>query len=128
MSRFACLAALAGCSTLPVTIDELPGPSCDAIRADLGDDYAALLEANQACDETADCHAPFGACELGLGGCQEAVSVNLTEEALDVFRADASKELEDADCEATTVACDCYGGYDADCVNRVCTLIYVGYN
>lgn len=116
----------AGCAT--VETDPVAKAACKTLHDQVAEEWVALVDESSGCELPTDCHAPFGACELGAGGCQEAVNVAWTSEAIEKWKADARKGLEAAGCEATVDICDCYGGYDADCVDNVCTLVYVGYD
>ena len=103
------------------TDDTLPPESCDEIRAEWQAAYDALLAENT-CDAAEDCHAPFGACVTQLGGCQEAVAITVTQDALGEVESGFIAEAEAAGCEPFEAVCDCYGGYGADCDGGTCVL------
>jgi hypothetical protein len=124
MSRWWLLVLVAGCGQVKEKVKDL---TCGPLRDDLASQYQDLIASNTACETTADCHAPLGACEIGFGGCQEAVNKDLTVAELEAFEQDARDQLSLIDCEESTVTCDCYGGYDAECQDNECVLIYVGY-
>jgi hypothetical protein len=96
-------------------------PDCDTIRVDWQATYDALV-ANDSCSAPEDCHAPFGACVTGLGGCQEPVSTAVTQADIDDLSAAFGAEMEASGCDASSAACDCYGGYAADCEGGHCVL------
>jgi hypothetical protein len=103
--------------------DTAPPPQCDAIRADWQGAYDALVGKHRACAVDEDCHAPSGGCPVELGGCQEAVNVDLSEGELQALVSDARAELEAAGCQVTVVACDCYGLDSAECDLGTCALV-----
>lgn len=123
MARWLVWSAVAGCGTVAEITNEV---SCDALADRLQGEYDTLIGASSGCETNADCHAPFGACTAGVGGCQEAVNVALTQQDLASFEADAVAELQAGKCGMSP--CDCYGGYEAECADGECALVYVGYS
>jgi hypothetical protein len=109
-------ASCVGAESLP------PSRSCDAIWDDWIAQYDALV-ADNSCAVDEDCHALWGGCEHGLGGCQEAVHVSVSAYDIESLTDGFLAEARPAGCLASAAICDCPPKSDAACVFGVCQLL-----